>query len=138
MNIDIADQYHKIMSMGINKTDIELRRLSKNQKRPSNTKFNEIFGYDQPQKKKPVPIERNKFNLKMNNVNVDVLGFKNYYDIGRNTSESPEKRRSISRRHHRMSMMNNFTNPLDAEEFIPKAKRLSVQKTEIKQETNGI
>ena len=108
--------------------DFEQRRLSKNM-RISRSKFNEIFGYEtKTSTKKPGGIEKNKFNLKIENTPI-AFGFNNHYKINSfkiNESVSPLRRHKSTSR-GRVSLSSYYQNPLsikEIKEFIPKSKRV--------------
>ncbi len=115
----------------------EMRRLSKNPRRISKSKFNEMFGYEtKVQAKKPGAIEKNKFNLKIKNYHqMDSLGYSNYYDATTvEKASSPDLEKRSNSRGARMSLNTYYNNPLDAEEFIPKKVKNSEGKEKPKVE----
>lgn len=106
--------------------------MSKNARRVSKSRFNEIFGYETKTSVKKVgAIEKNKFNLKFENkVNTTAIGFNNYYKANSTLitdMEDPyQKQRSTSKGRPRLSLNDYFANPIDLvniKEFIPKSKR---------------
>ena len=125
INVELDKQF--VVGAGINENlpkSSQNRRLSKNGRRVSKSRFNEIYGYDGYDNKQPkiVPIERNKFNMKpkhapniVQNIQ-EAIGYKNYYKTiiqnGSLTTFDNKRQRSLSKDKPRFSLNNYYENPL--------------------------